>query len=204
MKTLKMYGSAINERFIDEAVEALRDGKIIIYPTDSLYAIGCDALNNRAIEKICAIKGIDPRRQHLAITCADLSQAARYARISNDAFDVLRRNLPGAFTFILPAATSLPKVFKGRKEVGVRVPDDAIARRLAEALGNPLLTTSIDLSDIDEDAAEVATMEIAERYSNDVALTIDAGTRGITGSTVVDLTDPSEPVTVRQGLAELE
>lgn len=204
MKTLKMYGSAINERFIDEAVEALRDGKIIIYPTDSLYAIGCDALNNRAIEKICAIKGIDPRRQHLAITCADLSQAARYARISNDAFDVLRRNLPGAFTFILPAATSLPKVFKGRKEVGVRVPDDAIARRLAEALGNPLLTTSIDLSGIDEDAAEVATMEIAERYSNDVALTIDAGTRGITGSTVVYLTDPSEPVIVRHGLAELE
>lgn len=204
MKTLKMYGSAINERFIDEAVEALRDGLIIIYPTDSLYAIGCDALNNRAVEKICRLKGIDPRKQHLAITCADLSQAAGYARISNSAYDVLRRNLPGAFTFILPASTSLPKVFKGRKEVGVRVPDDAIARRLAEALGNPLLTTSIDLTDIDEDAAEVATMEIAEKYSGEVAITIDAGTRGTVGSTIVDLNDPTDPQILRQGLSVLE
>ena len=204
MKTLKMYGSAINERFIDDAVEALRDGLIIIYPTDSLYAIGCDALNNRAVEKICRLKGIDPRKQHLAITCADLSQAAGYARISNSAYDVLRRTLPGAFTFILPASTSLPKVFKGRKEVGVRVPDDAIARRLAEALGNPLLTTSIDLTDIDEDAAEVATMEIAEKYSGEVAITIDAGTRGTVGSTIVDLNDPTDPQILRQGLSVLE
>ncbi len=204
MKTLKMYGSAINERFIDETIDALRNGEIIIYPTDSLYAIGCDALNNRAIEKICHIKGIDPRRQHLAITCADLSQAAHYARISNDAFSLLRRNLPGAFTFILPASTSLPKAFKGRKEVGVRVPDDPIARRLAEALGNPLLTTSIDLSDIDDDTAEIATMEFAERYSSDIAITIDAGSRGVIGSTIVDITDPSDPQILRQGSASLQ
>lgn len=199
-----MYGSAINERFIDEAVDALRDGAIIVYPTDSLYAIGCDAMNNRAIEKICRLKGIDPRKQHLAITCSDIAQASRYATISNTAFDVLKRNLPGAFTFILPASPSLPKVFKGRREVGVRVPDDAIACRLAEALGNPLLTTSIDLGDIDDDVAEVATMEIAMRYENDVELMIDAGSRGTIGSTIVDLTDPSSPVVFRQGLTALQ
>lgn len=204
MKILKMYGSAINELMIDEAVDALRSGEIIVYPTDSLYAIGCDALNQRAIEKICRLKEIDPRKQHLAIVCSDISQAARYAQISNSAFDVLRRNLPGAFTFILPAATSLPKAFKGRHEVGVRVPGDAIACRLAEALGNPLLTTSIDLADVDDDVAQVATLEIATKYESQVALMIDAGSRGVVGSTVVDLTDSSSPEIVRQGVAELQ
>ena len=200
-----MYGSAVNERFIDEAVDALRDGEIIIYPTDSLYAIGCDALNNRAVENICNIKGIDPKKQHLAIVCADISQAARYARLDNDAFDIVRRNTPGAFTFILPASSTLPKIFKGRKEVGVRIPDDTIACRLAEALGNPLLTTSIELpDDIDSDLADVATLEIAERYADRVALIIDAGSRGLEGSTVVDLTDSSDPVIIRQGLAILD
>ena len=204
MKTLKMYGSAINDRFIDQAVDALRDGQIIVYPTDSLYAIGCDALNNRAIEKICRLKGIDPKKQNLAITCADLSQAAAYARVDNTAYAILRRSLPGAFTFILPAAPTLPKVFKGRREVGVRVPNDPIARELAARLGNPLLTTSIELGDVDDDVADVATLEIAMKYENDVELMINAGPRGVVGSTVVDLTDSSEPVIVRQGLAWLD
>lgn len=203
MKIYKMYGTAINGRFIDETIDALKDGEIIIYPTDSLYAIGCDALNNRAVEKICRIKGIDPRRQRLSITCSDLSQAARYAHIDNKAFPLVRRNLPGAFTFILPAATSLPKIFKGRREVGIRIPDDVIARQLADRLGNPLLTTSIELEGIAEDLSEVATLEIATKYESDVALMIDAGTRGTVGSTIVDLTDSASPVIIRQGLGDL-
>lgn len=203
MKIYKMYGTAINSRFIDETVDELKNGGIIVYPTDSLYAVGCDATNNRAIEKICRLKGIDPRRQHLAITCSDLSQAARYAYIDNTAFSLIKRNIPGAFTFILPAATSLPKVFKGRHQVGIRIPDDAIARHLAERLGNPLLTTSIELGGIADDLSEIATLEIATKYENDVALMIDAGTRGTIGSTVINLTDSASPVVLRQGLGDL-
>lgn len=201
MKTLRLYGTAINERFIDEAVRSLRDGNAIIYPTDSLYAIGCDAMDNRAVERICRLKGIDPKRQHLAITCADISQAARYAKISDAAFDILRRNLPGAFTFILPTAPTLPKVFKNRRQVGIRIPGDPVACRLAQSLGNPLLTSSIHLPDTDEDTAEIATMEIARHYEHEIDLMLDAGSRGTIPSTVVDLTDPSDPQIIRQGKA---
>lgn len=204
MKSLRIYPNNINARYIDEAIEALEDGKLIIYPTDSLYAIGCDATNQRAIENVCRIKDIDPKRQHLAIMCADLSQAAKFARIDNKAYDIMRRNLPGAFTFILPASTTLPKAFKGRKEVGVRVPDDAVAQCLAATLGRPLLTTTLMLDGIDSDDDHLATMEIADRYSGDVELLIDAGPRGSIPSTVVDLTDPSAPEIIREGLGELE
>lgn len=204
MKSLRIYPNNINARYIDEAIEALEDGKLIIYPTDSLYAIGCDATNQRAIENVCRIKDIDPKRQHLAIMCADLSQAAKFARIDNKAYDIMRRNLPGAFTFILPASTTLPKAFKGRKEVGVRVPDDAVAQCLAETLGRPLLTTTLMLDGIDSDDDHLATIEIADRYSGDVELLIDAGPRGSIPSTVVDLTDPSAPEIIREGLGELE
>ncbi|MBO5780550.1 MAG: threonylcarbamoyl-AMP synthase [Muribaculaceae bacterium] len=203
MKTLKIYGNAVNGRYIEQAVEALREGGVIVYPTDTLYAIGCDALNNRAIERICRIKDIDPRRQHLSITCADLSQAARYARIDNNAFDLMRRNLPGPFTFILPASTNLPKVFKGRKEVGIRVPDDPVAHALAEALGNPLLTTSIYLEDINADMSDIASLEIAESYASDITMVIDAGPRDVIGSTVVDLSDSSSPEIIREGRQSL-
>lgn len=199
MRTIKIYGGEPSGRYLEEITEALRDGEIIIYPTDTLYAIGCDALNNRAIEKICRIKGIDPRRQRLAVACADLSQAAKYARIDNNAFDIMRRNLPGPFTFILPAATTLPKVFKGRKEVGVRIPDDPVALALARTLGNPLLTTSIELDGVSEDLSDIATAEIADRYAGDIAIMVDAGPRGITGSAVVSLLDSSDPEILREG-----
>lgn len=204
MKTLKIYPSNINSRFISEAVEALEAGKAIIYPTDSLYAIGCDATNQRAIERVCRVKDINPERQRLAILCCDMSQAARFARIDNNAFDIMRRHLPGPFTFILPAASTLPKAFKGRKEVGVRIPDDEVARCLAEELGRPLLTTTLYIDDIDTDDTHLATMEIADRYSNDAALMIDSGPRGSSPTTVVDLSDPTNPEIVRQGKGVFE
>lgn len=195
---MKMFPSSINERYIEELTDALRDGKLIIYPTDTVYAVGCDAMNIRAIGRVCRMKDIDPRRQHLAITCADISQAAEYARIDNNAFALLKRSLPGPFTFILPASTTLPKVFKGRKEVGIRVPDNAIARRLAEALGHPLLTTTVAW----EDAADDITIpEAIERHYEalGVDFIIDAGEGGTEGSTIVNLTDSSTPEIVRQG-----
>ena len=204
MKSLRIYTGNINMRFIDEAVEALEQGSLIIYPTDTLYAIGCDATNQRAIEHVCRIKGIDPRRQNLAILCADLSQAARFARIDNNAFDIMRRNLPGPFTFILPPATTLPKAFKGRKEVGVRIPDDDVARCLAEKLGRPLLTTSIITGSSNSDDYHTAMMEIADSYKSDIPLLIDSGARDCIPSAIIDIMDPTTPEIIREGPRPLQ
>ena len=114
MKNYRMYATSVNERYIDEIADALRRGQVIIYPTDTLYAIGCDALNNRAVERVCQIKGINPAKQRLSMVCADISQASEFARIDNEAYRILRSNLPGPFTFILPASTRLSKAFNGR------------------------------------------------------------------------------------------
>ncbi|MDE7407481.1 MAG: L-threonylcarbamoyladenylate synthase [Muribaculaceae bacterium] len=118
MKLYRIYNDNINERAIDDVVASLRDGHTVIYPTDTMYAIGCDALNNNAINRICDIKGIDTRRSDLSIICSSMSMAAEYARIDNRAFRIMKECLPGPFTFLLPAANTLPKVFKGRKVVG--------------------------------------------------------------------------------------
>ena len=204
MKSLRIFSGNINMRFIEEAVEALEAGELIIYPTDTLYAIGCDATNQRAIEHVCRIKGINPQKQHLAIMCADMSQAARFVRIDNNAFDIMRRNLPGPFTFILPPAATLPKVFKGRKEVGVRVPDDDVAQSLAQELGRPLLTTSIITDSTDSEDYHATMMEIADSYKAEVSLLIDSGPRDCVPSAVIDLMDSSEPVIVREGPVSLQ
>lgn len=199
-----MYPTSINERYIDQAVEELRRGAVIIYPTDTRYAIGCDALNNRAVEAVCRLKGINPDKQRLSMVCADISQASEYARIDNDAFRVMRANLPGPFTFILPASTRLSKAFKGRKEVGTRVPDNAIARSLAETLGNPLLSTTANWDDADpEDLANPEA--IADRYGREsvITLMIDGGTAPADlDSAVVSLLDSRSPEILRPGPAE--
>lgn len=197
MKTLRMYPSSINDRYMQEVVDALRAGEIVIYPTDTLYALGCDALNNSAIEKICRIKELNPQKTSLSIICHDISQAAEYARIDNRAFKMLREYLPGPFTFILPASTTLPKVFKGRKAVGVRIPDNAIALAIVEQLGNPVLTTSIEYNDPDEG---ISPDSIAMRYDDVATLMVDGGDGGIVPSTVIDITDSSFPDIVREGL----
>lgn len=201
MKILKMYTSNINDRFMDEVIETLRDGGIVIYPTDTLYAIGCDALKNNAIERICKIKGINPQRTNLSIVCSDISQASQYARIDNRAFQLLRENLPGAFTFILPAASTLPKVFKGRKTVGIRVPDNVIACEIAARLGNPILTTSIEWDDDPEDGCNP--QAIALKYEDIVDIVIDGGSGELTPSTIVDCTDSAAPEIVREGKGAL-
>lgn len=199
-----MYPTSINERYIDQAVEELRRGAVIIYPTDTRYAIGCDALNNRAVEAVCRLKGINPDKQRLSMVCADISQASEYARIDNDAFRVMRANLPGPFTFILPASTRLSKAFKGRKEVGTRVPDNAIARRLAETLGTPLLSTTANWEDADPD--DLANPEaIADRYGREsvITLMIDGGPAPADlDSAVVSLIDSRSPEILRPGPAE--
>ena len=201
MKLLKIYPSSINERFIDEAADVMRHGGVVIYPTDTLYAIVCDALNNSAIQRVCDIKGIDSRKESLSVVCADLSQASEYARIGNAAFRVVKDYLPGPFTFILSVSPRLPKIFKGRKEVGIRVPENDIARSLARALGNPVLSTSIT-GDAEEPAEAVEPESIALRYAGKADLMIDGGHGDTVGSTVVRLTDIDNPEIVRQGAGD--
>ncbi len=199
MKTYRMYASSINGRYVDEIVEMLRRGAVTIYPTDTMYAIGCDALNNRAVEKVCRLKGINPDKQRLSIVCSDISQASDYARIDNKAFRILKENLPGPFTFILPASPRLAKAFKGRHEVGIRVPDNAIARHLAQELGNPLLSTTVEWPDADpEDLLQPAA--IALHYSDSVDALIDGGEGIGHPSAVISLLDPSSPEIIRPGV----
>lgn len=201
MKILKMYTSNINDRFMADVIDTLRNGGIIIYPTDTLYAIGCNALNNNAIERICKIKGINPQRTNLSIVCSDISQASQYARIDNKAYQLLRENLPGGFTFILPSASTLPKVFKGRKSVGIRVPDNEIAREIAIQLGNPILTTSVEWDDDPEDGCNP--QAIALKYEDVVDIVIDGGYGGLISSTIIDCTDSNNPEIIREGKGEL-
>ena len=200
MKILKLYADNPNERYLDMAVDALRDGKIIIYPSDTLYALGCDALNNQAIERICKLKSIKSDKTNLSIICKDISQVAEYARFSNDDFKMMKENLPGAFTFIYPSLSSLPKAFKGRKTVGIRIPDNRIATMLVERLGNPIMTSSVEHCDEDY-GCEPELM--AQRYEDAVEIVIDAGRGELEPSTVVDCTS-GEAEIIRQGKGELQ
>lgn len=199
---LKIYPENPNPREISKVIDTLRDGGLIVYPTDTVYAIGCDALNVRAVERICRMKGVNPQKSNLSIICYDLSNLSEYAKVSNAAFKLMKKNLPGAFTFILPTSSELPKIYKNRKEVGIRVPDNNIARTIVAELGNPILTMSIH--DDDDDVLEYSTDPelIYEKYGNSVDLVIDGGYGGIEPSTVVDCTTDDFEI-VRQGKGEL-
>ncbi len=201
MTILPMYPTSLNEKYLEHAVDTLRSGGIIIYPTDTLYAIGCDALNNNAIERICRIKGINPQKTELSIICHDISQAAEYARIDNRAFKMLKEYLPGPFTFLLPSSTRLPKVFKGRKTVGIRIPDNPIPTAIAGMLGNPILTTSVE---DDGEGSLIYPQSLAIQYDGSADLIIDGGEGNEIPSTVVDITDSSAPVIVRQGAGYID
>lgn len=201
MRTLKIYPTSINTRFIDEAVSELRSGNIIIYPTDTVYALGCDALDPKAIEHLCRLKSIDPRRNTLSIVCADMSQAAEYARIDNRAYREIKDHTPGPFTFILPPAPTLPKAMKGRKEVGIRIPDNPIARELAAQLGNPLMTTSAEAPSLDPE--ELMNAEsVARHYAHDASLAVDGGSCALIPSAIISLMDSSSPEILREGPVE--
>ena len=194
---LKIYPENPNIRDISQVVNVLRDGGLVIYPTDTIYAIGCDALNVRAVEKICKIKGIDPNKTNLSIICYDLSNISEYAKVGNATFKLMKKHLPGPFTFILNATTNLPKIYKNRKEVGIRIPDNNIVRTLVHELGNPILTMSIrDEDEILEYATDPELIE--EKYEKIVDMVIDGGYGGIEPSTVIDCKG-DEPEIIRQG-----
>lgn len=195
---LKLYEKNNNPKDLAEVVRVLEEGGIIIYPTDTMYAIGCHGLKERAIECICKLKGIDPRKNNLSVICYDLSNISEYAKVDNATFKLMKRNLPGPFTFILSTSSRLPKIFRNRKEVGIRVPDNHIIREICRLLDAPILTTTLPLEE-GEDMEYVTTPElIEEKFGRDVELVIDGGIGGTEPSTVVDCTE-GEAEVVRQG-----
>lgn len=195
---LKLYEKNNNPKDLAEVVRVLEEGGIIIYPTDTMYAIGCHGLKERAIERICKLKGIDPRKNNLSVICYDLSNISEYAKVDNSTFKLMKRNLPGPFTFILNTSNRLPKIFRNRKEVGIRVPDNPIIREICRLLDAPILTTTLPLEK-GEDMEYVTTPElIEEKFGRDVELVIDGGIGGTEPSTVVNCTE-GEAEVVRQG-----
>lgn len=199
---IKIYPENPNEKEVDKAVKLLKEGGTLIYPTDSVYAMGCDALNVRGVEKIYKYRGVEAQKALLSIICYDLSNISEYARVNNNQFKILKKNLPGPFTFILEASNRLPKIYKMRRTVGIRVPDNNIIRTLVHQLGNPILTASV--KDDDEVVEYTTDPElIFERYQHTVDAVIDGGYGNNEPTTVVDLTG-DEPEIIRQGIGILE
>ncbi len=191
-------------RKIAHVVELLREGAIIVYPTDTIYGIGCDLMNRRSVERLCHIMEIKPQKLNLSFICSDLGHISKYVkRIDTPEFKILRKLLPGPFTFIFESNSHVPKILDvNKKTVGIRIPDHNIPRTLVAELGNPVITTSIKDDDhIKEYTTEPE--EIYEDFKNKVDVVIDGGAGGNIPSTVVDCTG-EEIVIVRQGLGKIE
>jgi len=199
---VKIYPENPNPKEIGRVVKILQEGGLVIYPTDTMYAIGCDAMNVRAVEQICKMKGVNPEKNNLSIICYDLAEISEYTKVSNSIFRLIRDYLPGPYTFILPTNNELPKIYKNRKEVGIRMPDHPVIREICRELGHPVMTMSVHY---DADEPEYATDPelIHERYEREVDLVVDGGYGGMEGSTVVNCTrEPFE--IVRQGKGKIE
>ncbi len=198
---LKLYDKNPSEKRLDEVVRLLERGGVVIYPTDSVYAFGCSLHAPKAIEAIRRIKG--KVAEEFSVLFESLSQVADYCRMENDTFRLLKRNLPGPFVFILPALSNMPdKALSKRKTIGVRIPDNAIARALVERLGVPMLTTSVEIVVGEEEyATDPELME--ERFAGEVDLIIDGGYGSTGHTTLVDMTG-DEPELLREGVGELK
>ena len=199
---LKIHPDNPQKNKIDQVIAVLKKGGVIIYPTDTVYAMGCDISQSKAIEKICKIKGVDPTKHHFSIMCNDLSHLSNYAKqLSNSVFKLLKTKLPGPHTFILNIGGDAPKsLYSKKKTIGIRVPDHAIVRLIVEELGHPLLTTSIKHKD---EILEYMTdpEEIFEQFKNQVDLVIDGGTGSNVPSSVWDCTS-DEIILLREGKNE--
>lgn len=195
---IKIYPENPNLRQVELVVDILRKGGIVIYPTDTVYGLGCDIMNPKAVEKIIKIKGIKPKDAHFSFICSDLSHISDFAKVDNATFRLLKRNLPGPFTFILSGYNKVPDYFiSKRKTVGIRIPDNPIPIEIVKMLGNPIMTTSI--KDSDELLEYTTDPElIYENYSEIVDAVVDGGFGDNTPSTVVDCTE-LEPTVLREG-----
>lgn len=200
---IKIYEDKPNEAAIAKVVKVLKDGGLVIYPTDTVYGLGCDITNTKALERIAKIKGIKLEKANFSFVCSDLSNISDYVRqIDTSTFKLLKRALPGAYTFILPGNNNLPKEFKKKTTVGIRVPDNAIALEIVKMLGNPIVSTSI----YDEDDVIEYTTDpelIFEKWQNIVDLVIDGGYGDNQPSTIIDLSGP-EPVILREGKGDID
>ncbi len=199
---IRIHPDNPNPRELNRVVDILRDGGVIIYPTDTVYGIGCDITKPKAVERVMQIKGVKPKEAQFSFICSDLSHITQFARMDNSTFKLLKRNLPGPFTFIIPGLNKVPDYFMSkRKTVGIRIPDNAIVLELVKLLGNPILTTSLkDNDDIIEYTTDPEL--IYEVYADIVDAVIDGGYGDNTPSTVVDCTT-EEPTIVREGKGEL-
>ena len=200
---IKIYPDKPNEAAIAKVVKVLKDGGLVIYPTDTVYGLGCDITNTKALERIAKIKGIKLEKANFSFICHDLSNISDYVRqIDTSTFKLLKRALPGPYTFILPGNNNLPKEFKKKTTVGIRVPDNSIALEIVRQLGNPIVSTSIR---DDDDVIEYTTDPelIFEKWQNLVDMVIDGGYGDNVGSTIIDLSG-DEPVIVREGKGSLD
>lgn len=200
---IKIYPENPNEKEIAKVVKALQEGGLIIYPTDTVYGLGCDITNSRALERIAKIKGIKLEKANFSFICHDLSNISDYIKqIDTSTFKILKRALPGPYTFILPGNNSLPKEFKKKTTVGIRVPDNEIALEIVRKLGNPIVSTSIhDEDEILEYSTDPEL--IFEKWQNLVDVIIDGGYGDNEASTIIDLSD-GEPVVIREGKGSLD
>lgn len=200
---IKIYEDKPSESAIRKVVDVLRDGGLVIYPTDTVYGLGCDITNTKALERIAKIKGIKLEKANFSFVCSDLSNISDYVKqIDTATFKILKRTLPGPYTFILPGNNDLPREFRKKKTVGIRVPDNNIALEIVRMLGNPIVSTSIH----DEDAVlEYSTDPelIFEKWQNLVDLVIDGGYGDNIGSTIIDLSG-HEPIIIREGKGAID
>lgn len=200
---LELHPQNPNPRNLKTIIECLKDGGVVIYPTDTVYGMGCDIFKHEAIERICRIKGIDPKKAHFSFICYDLSHLTDYTKsVDTPLFRLLKKALPGPYTFILPASRQVPKMLKTKRDtVGIRVPDNLICRTLVKELGNPVMSTSLP---IDEYVEEYTDPEIIhDKFGKLVDIVVDGGPGGLITSTVVDCTGP-EPELIREGAGSWE
>lgn len=200
MKSIKIWNDSPSDKQVEQIAERLKAGEIWIIPTDSVYGIMCDAMNQKAVRAVCDLKGINPEKNNLSIICDNISMAAEYARIGDKTFSLMRDNTPGPITFICKAQSNLPKEFKKRKTVGIRIPDNLTARMITEKLGNPLMTTSIDFED--DDYARNPEL-ISESYDGKVDGMVMGEDGGTDLTTVIDCTEDTLNI-IREGIWDID